>query len=139
VVRVIRDGGLVGILRDRLAAALRNRDLVAVSALRSALAAIGNAEAVPPDRVPLAGPANGPIIQYVFKPLLTGHGALASALGPAFRVGPGRGIGLLFVLIGLAMVITTLAGAVNPRLRAVEDTAPPVPVAEPALAVVGGA
>ena len=89
--------------------------------------------------VPIAILIAGPIIQYVFKPLLTRHGALAGALGPAFGVGPGRGIGLLFVLIGLAMVITTLAGAVNPRLRAVEDTAPPAPVAEPAPAVAGGA
>lgn len=55
------DGDLGGILRDRLEVALRARDLVAVSALRSALAAIGNAEAVPPERVPRSGPVGGPI------------------------------------------------------------------------------
>ncbi|GAA3465184.1 GatB/YqeY domain-containing protein [Saccharothrix longispora] len=41
-------------LRDSLTAALKSRDRVAVAALRSALAAIGNAEAVPVDR-----PADG--------------------------------------------------------------------------------
>ena len=48
------DGGLIGIIRDRLEVALRDREVVAVSALRSGLAAIGNAEAVRPDRVPAA-------------------------------------------------------------------------------------
>ena len=46
-------------LRARLASALhpamRARDAAAVSALRSAIAAIGNAEAVPVDTVPAAG------------------------------------------------------------------------------------
>jgi uncharacterized protein len=37
-------------LRDDLTAALKTRDRVAVAALRSALAAIANAEAVPVDR-----------------------------------------------------------------------------------------
>jgi uncharacterized protein len=52
-----RDAG--DLIRDRLAGslrqALRDQDLVAASALRSALAAIGNAEAVPMDQAPAAG------------------------------------------------------------------------------------
>jgi len=59
------DGDTDDLVRERLAAslrqALRDRDLVATSALRSALAAIGNAEAVPPDHVPAAGIGGGPI------------------------------------------------------------------------------
>lgn len=43
-------------LRDDLKAALKTRDRVAISALRSALSAIENAEAVPADR-PSAGVA----------------------------------------------------------------------------------
>jgi uncharacterized protein YqeY len=57
-------------MRGRLAAALhpamRARDAAAVSALRSALAAIGNAEAVPVDSVPRAG---------AVEHALVGHGA----------------------------------------------------------------
>jgi uncharacterized protein len=41
-------GGLEARLRRALTAALRARDLTAAAALRSALGAIGNAEAVPP-------------------------------------------------------------------------------------------
>ncbi|MGL5931242.1 MAG: hypothetical protein ACRCY8_20105 [Dermatophilaceae bacterium] len=48
-------------LRERLSAAvpvaLRTRDRVALTALRSALSAVGNAEAVPVDTVPRAGAA----------------------------------------------------------------------------------
>lgn len=51
-------------LRTRLSAALkdamRSRDQVAASALRSALGAIGNAEAVPADQPALAPGADGP-------------------------------------------------------------------------------
>lgn len=45
-------------LQDELKAALKSRDRVAISALRSALAAIANAEAVPADQSPDAA-ANG--------------------------------------------------------------------------------
>lgn len=44
-------------LRDGLTAALKARDRVAVAALRSALAAIENAEAVPADGVAVGGDA----------------------------------------------------------------------------------
>jgi uncharacterized protein YqeY len=47
-------GSLEARLRRALTAALRARDLTAAAALRSALGAIGNAEAVP---APAAGPA----------------------------------------------------------------------------------
>jgi MFS family permease len=70
--------------------------------------------------VPIAILIAGPLIDDVFKPLLTRNGRLAGSLGHLLGTGPGRGIGLMFVLIGLAMVITALAGVVNPRLRAVE-------------------
>jgi MFS transporter, DHA3 family, macrolide efflux protein len=78
--------------------------------------------------VPVAILAAGPLIDHVFKPALAPGARLAPALGPVFGTGPGRGIGLLFVLMGLAMVATALAGAANPRLRAAEGTEPARPV-----------
>jgi DHA3 family macrolide efflux protein-like MFS transporter len=89
--------------------------------------------------VPIAILIAGPLIDDVFKPLLTRHGSLAGVLGPAFGTGPGRGIGLLFVLLGLAMLITSLIGFANPRLRAVEDIEPVVPAPDSSLATAGGA
>jgi uncharacterized protein len=46
------DGDVRAALRRALAAAMRARDAVAASALRSALGAIGNAEAVPAPQAP---------------------------------------------------------------------------------------
>jgi len=81
--------------------------------------------------VPLAILVAGPLIDNVFKPLLTEHGSLAGVLGPAFGTGPGRGIGLLFVVLGLAMLVTSLIAAANPRLHAVEEAAEPAPAPVP--------
>lgn len=67
----------------------------------------------------------GPLIDHVFKPLLTRHGSLAGSVGHVLGTGPGRGIGLLFVVLGLAMLITALAGLASPALRAVQETEPP--------------
>ena len=90
--------------------------------------------------VPIALLIAGPLIDHVFKPLLTRHAGLARVLGPVVGgTGPGRGIGLLFVLLGLAMLITTLIAAANPRLRAVEGVEPAAPVRAPSPAAADGA
>jgi MFS transporter, DHA3 family, macrolide efflux protein len=88
--------------------------------------------------VPIAILIAGPLIDHVFKPLLTTHGVLAGSLGHLLGTGPGRGIGLLFVLLGLAMVITTLVGAANPRLRSVERNEPVLPATESTAAAASG-
>ena len=38
--------------------------------------------------------------------------------------GPGRGIGLLFLLMGIAKMAVTLIGYAQPRIRLVEDELP---------------
>jgi len=80
---------------------------------------------------PVAYLAAGPLAQHVFEPLLTRHGPLASTLGPAFGTGASRGIGLLFVIMGLAAVVAAAQGrrseAVDLRtgeLRAMTDERP---------------
>jgi uncharacterized protein YqeY len=60
-------------LRSALGEALRARDSVAVAALRSALSAVGNAEAVPPGS-PVAAGCNGPGGEY-FAGAVAGLGA----------------------------------------------------------------
>jgi MFS family permease len=88
--------------------------------------------------VPIAILIAGPLIDHVFKPLLTQHGSLAGSLGRLLGTGPGRGIGLMFVLLGLAMVITTLAGAANPRLRSVERSEAVLPATVSQAAAASG-
>ena len=79
---------------------------------------------------PLAYLLAGPLADRVFDPLLALHGPLAGSLGQILGTGPGRGIGLLFVLMGVIKVAITLVARTSPHLRNVEDELPdamPVP------------
>lgn len=49
---------------------------------------------------PLAYLLAGPLADYVFEPLLASGGLLASSVGKIIGVGAGRGIGLLFMVLG---------------------------------------
>jgi hypothetical protein len=73
---------------------------------------------------PLAYLLAGPLAERVFEPLLAANGALATGLGPVIGTGAGRGIGLLFILMGVAKIAVSLAGYLNPRIRDVEDDLP---------------
>jgi MFS family permease len=70
--------------------------------------------------MPLAYLIAGPLADRIFIPLLVEGGALADSVGRLLGVGPGRGIGLLFVVMGIFVSLACLAGALYPRLRRVE-------------------
>jgi len=72
----------------------------------------------------------GPLAESVFEPLLAPHGPLAGSIGSLIGLGPGRGIGLMFIVLGLLATLTALVGFAYPRLRRVEVELPDV--AEPA-------
>jgi len=74
--------------------------------------------------VPLAYLISGPLADYVFNPLLEVNGALAGSVGQIIGTGPGRGIGLLFIVFGLLNILAVIAGYLYPRLRFVEDELP---------------
>ena len=73
---------------------------------------------------PLAYLLAGPLADRLFNPLLTVDGPLASGLGQILGTGPGRGIGLIFLLMGVVKVAVTLIGRANPHIRNVEDELP---------------
>ncbi|MGB3293326.1 MAG: hypothetical protein WBB01_10095, partial [Phormidesmis sp.] len=73
---------------------------------------------------PLAYGIAGPLADSIFEPLMATDGPLAGTLGRLIGVGPGRGIGLLFIVIGAAIMWATVAAYRNPRLRFVEDELP---------------
>jgi DHA3 family macrolide efflux protein-like MFS transporter len=74
--------------------------------------------------MPLAFLAAGPLADHVFEPLLLPGGALADTVGQVVGVGKGRGIGLLFVVLG-TLVLTVLAIAARyPRLVRLETELP---------------
>lgn len=67
---------------------------------------------------------SGPLTDYVFEPLLALDGPLAGSVGQLIGTGPGRGIGLLFIVLGALTTLATLLAYFNPRIRLVEQEIP---------------
>lgn len=75
--------------------------------------------------MPLAFISSGLLADHVFEPLMQSGGALAhTPLGTILGVGPGRGIGLMFVLAGTLLLGVSGLALTNPRLRRLEDELP---------------
>ncbi len=65
--------------------------------------------------LPIAYLLAGPMSDRLFEPLLAAHGPLAGTLGRVIGVGPGRGIGLLFITLGILLATAVaLAFAYKP-------------------------
>ncbi len=74
--------------------------------------------------LPLAYLAAGPLADNVFEPLLVEGGPLVDSFGPLLGVGPGRGIGLLFMVMGFAVLLGAAVFFSLPRLRHLEKELP---------------
>ncbi len=75
---------------------------------------------------PIAYILAGPLADGFFEPLLADDGALAGSIGQVIGTGPGRGIGFMYVLMGLGLVVVSLAGFAIRPLRNVETDLPDV-------------
>jgi DHA3 family macrolide efflux protein-like MFS transporter len=74
---------------------------------------------------PLAYLAAGPLADHVFEPLMWEGGALASTvLGTWMGTGPGRGIGLIYGLSGVLVILISALAYLNPRIRRLEEEVP---------------
>jgi len=74
---------------------------------------------------PLAYLSAGPLADQVFEPLMAEGGALANtALGALLETGPGRGIGLIYVLSGVMVMLISLLAYLHPRIRRLEEEVP---------------
>jgi MFS transporter, DHA3 family, macrolide efflux protein len=76
----------------------------------------------------------GPLSDRVFEPLMAVNGPLAGSIGQILGTGAGRGIGLLFVSMGMLLVLITAISSLSPYLRRVEDDLPDALTAQPVLA-----
>ncbi len=77
----------------------------------------------------------GPLADFVFEPMLAPGGALSGSVGRWIGVGTGRGVGLLFIIMGGTLLISAASGYVFPRLRLLEKEIPDaVPATPPATA-----
>jgi hypothetical protein len=79
---------------------------------------------------PLAYLVAGPLADGLFEPLLMENGALAGSVGQLIGTGTGRGIGFLFIMLGLMPILAGLGGLLNPRTRRVEQEIPDAIVRE---------
>ncbi|MGB3511914.1 MAG: MFS transporter [Microcoleaceae cyanobacterium] len=65
-----------------------------------------------------------PLVEFVFKPLMSDNGMLSSSMGKVIGVGDGRGMALLFVLMGVLNIGAVLVAYRTPELRRVERELP---------------
>lgn len=66
----------------------------------------------------------GPLADRVFEPWM--RGSLADSVGSIIGVGDGRGIGLLFIVMGLSLIVTMGVTWAMPRVRRLEIELPDV-------------
>ena len=66
----------------------------------------------------------GPLADRIFEPLMAVDGAWAESMGKIIGVGPGRGIGLMLVIVGTLVILTAVISFLYPRLRYLEDEIP---------------
>lgn len=77
---------------------------------------------------PIGDFSAGPLADKIFIPLLLPGGALADTwVGRVVGVGPGRGIGLMFLTMAAIPGLAALWGFLNPRVRNVETELPDAP------------
>ena len=74
--------------------------------------------------MPLSYLIAGPLADRVFEPLMAEGGLLAPSVGQLIGVGPGRGVGLLFIVLSTLTVLAALLGSLYPPLRNVEGDLP---------------
>jgi len=86
---------------------------------------------------PLAYILAGPLADRVFGPALVAGGSLAGSVGRVVGVGPGRGIGLLFIVMGVLTVAAAASAYAAPRIRRVEEELPDASADEEAVDVTG--
>jgi len=75
--------------------------------------------------MPVAFLTAGPLADRVFGPAMAAGGVLAdTVLGQVLGIGPGRGIGLMFLLSGVVLIAVSGAAWSNRHIRNVEDELP---------------
>jgi hypothetical protein len=73
---------------------------------------------------PLAYLLAGPLADRLLEPLFSSTGQLTENVGQFIGSGPGRGIGFLFILMGIVKMGVVIVGYANPSIRHVEDDLP---------------
>jgi MFS transporter, DHA3 family, macrolide efflux protein len=70
---------------------------------------------------PIAYVISGPLADKVFEPMMAANGILSGNIGKIIGIGTGRGIGLMFIMMGAFTILSTAIAYQYPSLRLVED------------------
>ncbi|MBM7659680.1 MFS family permease [Bacillus mesophilus] len=73
---------------------------------------------------PIAYITAGPVTEKVFNPLMVEGGLLAGSVGAWIGVGDSRGIGLLFLTLGVLWAALSVGFYLHPRIRNLENEVP---------------
>lgn len=73
--------------------------------------------------LPLAYMAAGPLADYVFEPLLANDGLLAGSIGRIIGTGAGRGIGFLFIWLGILQILVSFCSFFYRPLQSLDKMA----------------
>jgi MFS transporter, DHA3 family, macrolide efflux protein len=74
--------------------------------------------------LPLAFLIAGPLADRIFEPLMKTNGTLAATIGQVIGTGSGRGIGLMFIILGGLNILVTIIAYRYMPLRSVESELP---------------
>lgn len=74
--------------------------------------------------MPLGYCLAGPLAEFAFEPLLAPGGALAGSVGAVIGTGPGRGLGLMFIVLGLLMMLVATGAYAVRAIRRIEGELP---------------
>ena len=77
---------------------------------------------------PLAYLVAGPLADRIFEPLMAVNGLGAESIGEIIGTGKGRGIGLMFIIMGTFNIMTTIIAYQYSPLRLLEKTLPNVQI-----------
>jgi hypothetical protein len=80
--------------------------------------------AVANSMVPLAYLTAGPLAQRVFDPLFVTESRYASTLRAIVGRGPGRSVGLMFIVMGVMYMTVMILAYMRPRLKNIESVLP---------------
>jgi MFS transporter, DHA3 family, macrolide efflux protein len=76
--------------------------------------------------LPLAFVIAGPLADQIFEPLMKTNGALAETIGQMIGTGTGRGIGLIFIVLGGLNILGAVIASQYEPLRLLESELPDV-------------
>lgn len=74
--------------------------------------------------MPLGALVAGPLVDHVFEPLMASEGLVSSTIGPLIGAGPGRGIALVMIIVGVLRIVLASVGFSYKPLRNMEDDLP---------------